>query len=194
MTFRRASIPPKEPSKEKNGKYRCNRRIWKGDQESYCDAVVDSNTRCPDHNPGAKVRAAREEARLAQVVDPASIADRVAELEKDKRNLTRLDELIYTSLATIQELEKRFPISTVSPDEAVTISRLREKHAALVHQRVDLETKLKALLDTDFIFEKAAELFEKNVVDKNDKKILLEGIGKILNEIVKSGNAKVNAD
>ncbi len=194
MTFRRSSIPPREPSKEDGGKYRCNRRIWVDDKEDYCSEIVESNTRCPEHNPGEKVRAAREEARLAQVVDPASIADRVAELEKDKRNLTRLDELILNSLATIQELEKRFPISTISPDEAVTVSRLREKHAALVHQRIDLESKLKNLLDTDFIFEKAAELFEKNVTDKNTQKILLEGIGKMLNEIVKSGNAKVDAD
>ena len=190
-TFKTYKIPPKDPEKVAKGQYICNARMrLAGSVEKYCLEHVNTDTRCSVHNIGEKLRVAREEARLSRIVDLASVAERVAELENDKRNLTRLDELILNSLATIQELEKRFPLATVTPGEAVTIAKLREKHAALVHQRIDLETKLKTLLDTDFIFEKAAELFEKNVTDKNTQKILLEGIGKMLNDIEASGNAK----
>lgn len=193
MPFKSFGIPPEEPKKAKGGKFRCNARVRIKDEEGYCETLLDDSTRCNEHNVGVKARAAREEARLATIVDSGTIAERRAELEKDKRNLTRLDELVYNSLATIQELEQRFPLATVSPSEAVTIAGLREKHAALVHQRVKLESILKTLLDTDFIFEEAAALFEKNVTDKNTQKILLEGIGETLNKIVASGGAQENA-
>lgn len=194
MPFKTFGIPPESPKKVKGGKYQCNARVRINDEEGYCETLVDDSTRCNEHNVGVKARAARDEARLATIVDPATIEERRAELEKDKRNLTRLDELVYNSLATIQELEKRFPLATISPSEAVTIAGLREKHAALVHKRVELESKLKNLLDTDFIFEEAAVLFEKNVTDKNTQKILLAGIGETLNKIVASGGAQVNAN
>lgn len=194
MPFKTFVILPESPKKVKGGKFQCSARVRINDVEGYCETLVDTNTRCNEHNVGVKARVAREEARLATIVDPATIEERRAELEKDKRNLTRLDELVYNSLATIQELEKRFPLATVLPNDAVTIARLREKHAALVHQRVDLESKLKTLLDTDFIFEEAAILFEKNVTDKNTQKLLLVGIGETLNKIVASGGAKVNAN
>jgi len=191
MPFESFKIPPQEPSKAKakRGKYICNARIKMGEEEAYCEQLVDKNSRCPDHNTYEKLRAAREEARLRRIADPTSVGERVAELEKDKRNLTRLDELILNSLATIQELEKRFPLAAVSPGDALSIAKLREKHAALVHQRVDLEIKLKTLLDADFIYETAAKLFEKNITDKNTQKTLMEGIATMLDSLVRSGNA-----
>jgi len=193
MPFEKFAIAPKRPERVKGGQYRCNALVRVNENEEYCETIAErSSGRCIEHDIDEKVRAAKERARLSLIADPTSVGERVAELEKDKRNLTRLDELILNSLATIQELEKRFPLATVSHGDAIAIARLREKHAALVHQRVDLEKKLKTLLDTDFIYEKAAELFEKNVVDKNSQHILLRGIGEILNEIVNSGNAKVD--
>lgn len=191
MPFKRFGIPPKDPEKmKKGGMYLCNRRVRIGEEETYCEILVSSSTRCPEHNVGEIARTAREEAQLRRIVDPTSVSERVAELQKDFRNLTRLDELVLNSLATLQELEKRFPISTIQPHEAVTIARLREKHAALVHQRVDLEAKLRTLLDTDFIYEGAAKLFEKEIVETNTRKLLLRGIGTLLNEIVATGSAQ----
>jgi len=194
MPFESFVIPPKEPKKAEQGKYICNARIKMGTEEAYCEQLADGDTRCPDHNTYEKLRVAREEARLRRVADPTSVGERVAELEKDKRNLTRLDELVYNSLATLQELEKRFPLATVSSGDALAISRLREKHAALVHQRVDLELKLKTLLDADFIYETAAKLFEKNITDKNTQRILMEGIATMLDNLVQSGNAVPHDD
>lgn len=196
MPFESFGIPPRAPSRAKTGgKYICNARIKvENDQEAYCEELAENSTRCPEHNIHEKLKAAREEARRRRVVDPTSIEERVAELHKDQRNLTRLDELVLNSLATLQELEKRFPLATVSPDDALAISKLREKHAALVHQRVDLEVKLKTLLDADFIYETAAKLFEKNITDKNTQKTLMEGISLMLDSLVQSGKAQPHDD
>ncbi len=196
MPFESFGIPPRETKKaDKGGKYICNARIkLENDQEGYCEELADRNTRCPEHNTYEKLRTAREEARLRRIADPTSVGERVAELEKDKRNLTRLDELVYNSLATLQELEKRFPVATVSSGDALSIAKLRKEHAALVHERVDLEIKLKTLLDSDFIYETAAKLFEKNITDKNTKRILMEGIGTLLDSLVHSGNATPHDD
>lgn len=194
MPFTDFGIPGEEPKKVQGGKFQCNARVRLNGVEGYCETLSDDSKRCNEHNVGVKKRIAREEARLATIVDSGTVAERAAELAKDKRNLTRLDELVYNSLATIQELEKRFPLSTVSPSEAVTIAGLREKHAALAHKRVELESKLKTLLDTDFIFEEAARLFEEKVTDTNTRKILLVGIGETLNKIVASGGAQESTD
>lgn len=195
MPFESFGIPPREPSRAAKGQYTCNARIkLDNDQEGYCEELANRSTRCPEHNTYEKLRTAREEARLRRVADPTSVGERVAELEQDKRNLTRLDELVYNSLATLQELEKRFPLATVSPGDAISISKLRKEHAALVHERVDLEIKLKTLLDSDFIYETAAKLFEKNITDKNTKKTLMEGIATLLDNLVQSGNATPHDD
>jgi len=195
MPFESFGIPPREPSRAAKGQFTCNARIkLDNDQEGYCEELANRSTRCPEHNTYEKLRASREEARLRRVADPTSVGERVAELEKDKRNLTRLDELVYSSLATLQEMEKRFPLATVSPNDALSISKLREKHAALVHERVDLEVKLKTLLDADFIYETAAKLFEKNITDKNTKRTLMQGISTLLDSLVQSGNATPHDD
>jgi len=194
MSFKAFSIPPLPSERTTEGKARCNARIWVDGKENYCTEESNNLGRCPDHNAYEKLRTAREEARLRRVTDPTSVGERVAELQKDQRNLTRLDELVYNSLATLQELEKRFPLATVSPGDAISISKLRKEHAALVHERVDLEIKLKTLLDSDFIYETAAKLFEKNITDKNTKRILMEGIGNLLDSLVHSGNATPHDD
>lgn len=195
MPFVSFTIPPLESSRAEKGRYICNARMkLENDQEGYCEEVVDRRTRCPEHNIYEKLKTAREEARLRRLADPTSVGERVAELEQDQRNLTRLDGLVYTSLATLQELEKRFPIATVSSGDALSIAKLRKEHAALVHERVDLEIKLKTLLDSDFIYETAAQLFEKNITDKNTKRILMEGISAMLDNLVHSGNATPHDD
>lgn len=190
MRFTRFKIPPEKPKKVGRDQYKCNARMRVEENETYCETITENNARCKEHDVNQKLGALREEARLGGLIDTASIEERVRVLEEDKRNLTRLDTQIYTSLATLQELERRFPMTTISPNEAVTMARLREKYATLMHQRVDLETKLKALLDTNFIYDEAAKLFEEKVVDTNSKTILLEGIGTILDKIVESGNSK----
>lgn len=87
---------------------------------------------------------------------------------------------------TIQELEERYPISTREIADALEISKLRANHADLVRKRVEVESKV--LMNADFIFEKATGLFESNITDRNTKKILLQGIGIILDQCVASGN------
>jgi len=191
MAFEKFEIPPKSPTKEsRNGGYRCNRRIRIEGKEEYCTQTVKEKRRCAEHDVGARLVAAREEARLERIIDPSTVEERVTKLIEDKRNLTRLDGLILTSLATIEELEKRYPLTTIEPDEAFTISRMKEKHSDLVQTRIDIELKLKVLMDANFIFDKASELFEQNITDKNTQKTLLEGIGIILDECVRTGNTQ----
>lgn len=191
MPFHKFSIPPKDA--EKTGhkdEYQCNARIRIEGQEAYCpNKFTGMQKRCPDHDLAGRMAAIREEARLENSLDLDSVKERVEHLKDDRRNLTRLDDLILNSLATIQELEIRYPLQSIEPKDAAQLARLREQHADLVNKRLDLEVKLKKLLDANFIFDEAARLFEQNIVDKSTQKLLLEGVGDILDKCVKAGNA-----
>ena len=176
--FSRFSIPPKEPDTL------CNARVRDdGGQEAYCNAPVPNAKRCPEHNLGEQQRAIREEAELSRL-DNLSLEERAAKLSQDKRIYTDLTKQILHSAAVIEEMERRHPITAMSGQTAIELSRLRAAHAELIASRVDLEVKMKALFDTDWLWGKANELFEKKIADANTKQIVVEEFGKLLDELV----------
>lgn len=188
--FKKFSIPPKEPELSDDGKYICNARMRAGGQELHCPEKVDGPSRCDEHNIGKRLRAAKEESRRQKVVDEDTVGERAKEILKDRRNLTRLDGLVANSLVILNELEARYPVNTIEPQDARMIAVLREKHAELVKRRVEVEVKLKTLLDAEVVLDKAKDLFEESVSDANTFNTLIMGLASILDDVSKSGHRR----
>jgi hypothetical protein len=86
----------------------------------------------------------------------------------------------------IEELDKRFPLSVISPNEAATLERLRLSHAELVSRRVDLELKLKlSLTYSSILWDKSREVFSKHIKDPELLRILEIDFGTLLTDLTK---------
>lgn len=176
--FTAFTIPLKEPEQT------CNARIWmEGGGEGYCQEKTEKE-RCLRHNPGRVRAMTQDELDAANLINGTSLEQRANEILKDRRKLTSLDEQVANSLAMLQELERRFPISTITTNSALQLERFRREHAELVHQRADLEIKLRKALNAEWLWEHTQTLFEKTIVDVNSRQAALEGMGKILDALV----------
>lgn len=180
--FSEFKIPDKDPTTT------CNKRIYlPGGEEGYCQELVDDKRRCFKHNPGKIKLSIREEADLIRLKESSTLEERSKELAKAKRNLTTLDEQVLNSLATIQELERRYPIATISPSDAIQLQKLRLEHADLIDRRVELEIKLRMVLNAEWLYDEASKLFEEKIVDGNTRQIVKEQFGEMLDRLVEAG-------
>jgi len=188
--FRTHTLEPRDADEEQ-----CNVRVWDGGEEGYCVGTgIGKYRRCARHTPSVIKQIAREERELLLLQEAGTIEERAEILAKERRNLTSLDNQVLRSLATIHFFDDIFADQSMSMSEATTMSRLRREHADLVHKRTDLEIKLKAVLDGTFLYEKSQEIFEAHVTDKNTRAILLQEVGKMLDELVDKGSATGEVD
>lgn len=163
----------------------CNARVKNSEGvEGYCHNPPYNNNRCLSHNPDALRSFRREENDCERLQDESLLDEKAKEYLEDRRSLTQLDFCIAKSRATIEALEKRFPVSAITPAEAYSVERLRVQHADLVERRVDIELKLKlSLQHSETLWEQVQDLFEQHIVDQNTRAELEIEFGKLLNSL-----------
>lgn len=186
MSFKTFTIEPKEPDEQ-----HCNSRIWRNDQEMYCQEVpVAPTKRCTNHMPPEPKSAADE---LAAILSTEKITQRVERLKTDRRNITELDDEILRLAAVIDETEEHYDAITnplIKKEFADLLARMKKTKAEIIEKRVNIEIKLRLVLDADLLWGKIAEIFERTIVDENSRRVAKLEIAKLLDELVSEGKAK----
>jgi hypothetical protein len=157
--YREFISPPKEATET------CNARVWINQEEKYCDKPVEEKRRCALHDITGRRAAYRKASMIPDDIRWAmarELEERSADLAKNRRNITELDDEIIKLGALIDMIEAMDPLGAVED-----IRKLKETKASLILTRVNIEIKLHQILNTGMVWEKLRELFEKHVVDAN---------------------------
>jgi len=186
MRFRKFTLDPKDSDEQ-----HCNSRIWRTEQELYCEGTpVAAGKRCVLHMP-PEPKSAEEE--VLTLLNTEKIAQRVDKLKGDRRNITELDDEILRLAAIIDETEDHYD-SILNPilktEIADLLAKMKKTKAEIIEKRVNIEIKLRLVLDADLLWGRIADIFERTIVDENSRRMAKIEIGKLLDELVNDKKAK----
>ena len=186
MIFKKFTIEPRDPDEQ-----HCNARIWRAEQELYCEnPPKEPGIRCEHHMPPVPATA---EEQVAAILDTEKIAQRVEKLRANRKNITELDDEILGLAAIIDETEEHYDAITnplIKKEFADLIARMKKTKAEIIEKRINIEIKLRLVLDADLLWNKIGEVFERTIADENARKVAKIEVAKLLDDLVSEGKAE----